>query len=167
MIIRKQHYRFIRENGFLSLLEDRKQNTLSSGGDTELCWAMMFAGREIYFDELLYFKHFIPPARFGKDYLLKLTLSSLYPVITLSIYSFVFRAFPARFVKFFLKEITLRIYSVFYFMPRMVFGKNPLYCSVVFRQNIKVIQLLISKFSNVKKDFNHITSLKQKLRKER
>ena len=165
MIIRKQHYSFIKENGFLSLLDDRKQNTLSSGGDTELCWVMLFAGREIFFDELLFFKHFIPPSRLSKDYLLNLTLSSLYPVIILSIYSFVFQAVPAGFVKFFLKEIILRIYSIFYFTPRMVFGKYPLYCSVVFRQNIKVLQLLISKFSSVKNDFNRIRDLRQRLSK--
>ena len=162
----KQHYRFIRENGFLSLLDDRTQNTLSSGGDTELCWAMKFAGREMYFDESLFFKHFIPPTRLKKEYLLRLTLSSLYPVIILSIYSFIFRTYPTGFARFFLKEISTRIYSIFYYMPRFIFGKYPLYCSVVFRQNLKILGLLISKFSRVKRNFNHIRKLKQQLSKE-
>ena len=167
MVIRNQYYQNIKNKGFRSLLEDRKQNILSSGGDTELCWAMMYAGYEIYFDEVLYFKHLIPPTRLTNEYLLKLTLSSLYPVILLSIYSFVHWTYPARFSNFFLKEIINRIYAIFYYLPRMVFGKYPFYCSVVFRQNLKTLWLLISKFSNVKSDFNRIRDLKQRLSKDR
>jgi glycosyltransferase involved in cell wall biosynthesis len=167
MIIRKEHFNDIKSQGFYSLLDDRKHNTLSSGGDTELCWAMMFAGREIYFHESLFFRHYIPPGRLKKDYLLKLTLSSLYPSIILSIYSFVYWNHFSPFAKFFIKEIFSRIYSLFYYGPRMIFGRYPLYCSVVFRQNLKIFGLLFTRFPRIRKDFcqikNFIHSLSKKV----
>jgi glycosyltransferase involved in cell wall biosynthesis len=163
MIIRHRFYQHIKEKGFSSLLDDRKQNILSSGGDTELCWAMMYAGYEIYFDELLFFKHVIPPTRLKEEYLLKLTLSSLNPNIILSIYSFIFWNDRAGFTKFVLNDIANRIYSLFYFAPRMVIGKYPFYCSVVFRQNLKILGLFIRNLSKVKENFNNVKSLRQNL----
>ena len=166
MIIRKDHFESIKARGFYSLLDDRKHNTLSSGGDTELCWAMMFAGREIYFDDSLFFRHFIPPGRFKKDYLLKLTLSALYPSIILSIYSYVYWNNTAGFITFFLKELLKRVHSLFYYGPRMIAGRYPLYCSVVFRQNLKILGLLLTQLSRVKKDFHQIKNFIHSLSKK-
>lgn len=163
MIIRHHYYQQIKAKGFNSLLEDRKQNTLSSGGDTELCWAMMYAGHEIYFDESLFFKHVIPASRLKKEYLLKLTLSSLYPVAVLSIYSFIFWNYNTGFTKFVLKAAIKRIFSLFYYAPRMIFGKYPLYCSVVFQQNLKILGIFVSNLSKVKEDFNNVKRLREKL----
>jgi glycosyltransferase involved in cell wall biosynthesis len=167
MIVRNQHYQYIKEKGFYSLLDDRKQNTLSSGGDTELCWAMIYAGYEIYFDESLFFKHVIPSTRLKKEYFLKLTLTSLYPVIILSIYSFVFWHYRAGFANFFRNDMFRRITALLYYSPRMAFGKYPLYSSIVFRQNLKVLGLLVRKFAKVKDDFNRIKNLRQELIKAR
>ena len=163
MVVRKEYYNNITQKGFSSLLSDRTQNTLSSGGDTELCWVMMYSGYDILFDESLFFRHFIPASRLKKDYLLKLTLSSLYPSILLNIYSFLFWNDQSGFGKFFVKEFVKKIYMTLYFLPRIVLGKYPLYSSVVFRQNIKMLGLLIYSFHQIRKDFNRIGFLRRVL----
>ncbi len=59
-------------NGFCSALEDRSGQTLSSGGDTELCLAMRLAGWRLYYEPEMRFKHFIPEGRLRWDYLRRL-----------------------------------------------------------------------------------------------
>jgi glycosyltransferase involved in cell wall biosynthesis len=58
--------------GFKSLLTDRKGKELSSGGDTELCYALRLAGYKIWYDERLVFSHFIPKERVNWDYIVRL-----------------------------------------------------------------------------------------------
>jgi hypothetical protein len=41
---------------------------MSSGGDDELCYALRLLGYKIWYDERLYFKHFIPKDRLTWDY---------------------------------------------------------------------------------------------------
>lgn len=60
-------------NGFKSLLTDRKGSQLSSGGDTELCFAIRLAGWVIWYDERLILKHFLPDERLKWLYLRKLS----------------------------------------------------------------------------------------------
>ena len=47
----------------------------------------------------------------------------------------------------------MRIYSLLYYGSRIIFGTYPFYCSVVFRQNLKVLKLLMSRFSTIKQIF--------------
>lgn len=56
-------------------LTDRKGKELSSGGDTEICMIIKQAGKKIFFDETLTFKHFIEEKRLRWDYYLKLRKS--------------------------------------------------------------------------------------------
>jgi glycosyltransferase involved in cell wall biosynthesis len=56
------------EDGFTILMSDRKGNFLSSGGDTELCFALRAAGWQFWYDDDLLLRHFIPKARLQWDY---------------------------------------------------------------------------------------------------
>jgi glycosyltransferase involved in cell wall biosynthesis len=58
-------------NGFRSLLSDREGEKLTSGGDFELCYALTLAGYEIWYDERLVFRHFIPRERMTWNYVVK------------------------------------------------------------------------------------------------
>lgn len=66
--IRKSYYTHLKDNGFQSRLTDRKGKEISSGGDDELCYALRLAGYKIWYDERLYFRHFIPKERLEWDY---------------------------------------------------------------------------------------------------
>ncbi|QHV97438.1 glycosyltransferase [Spirosoma endbachense] len=67
-VIRKSAYETLRLAGFKFLLTDRMGTKLSSGGDTELCYAIALAGYLIRYDNHLQFKHFIPKNRTTWNY---------------------------------------------------------------------------------------------------
>ncbi len=60
------------QNGFKSILSDRKGKDLTSGGDNELCICIKILGFKIWYCEDLKFLHFIPKDRLTLAYLLKL-----------------------------------------------------------------------------------------------
>jgi glycosyltransferase involved in cell wall biosynthesis len=66
-----------------SLLVDRSGNTLSSGGDSEICLRFLLYGYKLYYDASLKFKHFLPAGRLTEEYRSKLFASfkQMAPVI--------------------------------------------------------------------------------------
>lgn len=72
MAVRKDAWEKLISGGFKSLLTDRKGNTLSAGGDTEICYAIRNEGWKIWYDSRLKFKHFISAERLNWKYLRKL-----------------------------------------------------------------------------------------------
>lgn len=72
MVIRKSHWLALKENGFNHILSCRKGNSLSSGGDTEYSFALRLLGYELWYDERLFFTHFMSDGRLNLDYLSRL-----------------------------------------------------------------------------------------------
>lgn len=72
MAVRKSAWVKLQEAGFRSRLSDRKGTALSSGGDTELCYAVRNLGYKIWYDESLKFVHYMPVSRVNWNYLSKL-----------------------------------------------------------------------------------------------
>ena len=72
MTVRKEAWNDLISKGFRSLLSDRKGNSLSAGGDTEICYALRNEGWKIWYDHRLKFKHFISEKRLNWKYLRKL-----------------------------------------------------------------------------------------------
>lgn len=72
MYVRKEALLDLYSNGFYSFLTDRKGKELTSGGDSEKCYALRLAGWKIWYDERLKLRHFIPENRLKWDYLRKL-----------------------------------------------------------------------------------------------
>jgi len=58
--------------GFAFMMSDRKGNSLSSGGDTELCFALRASGWRFWYDDDLFLQHFIPKERLRWDYAVRL-----------------------------------------------------------------------------------------------
>jgi glycosyltransferase involved in cell wall biosynthesis len=72
MVIRKSHWLKLKALGFEHLLSCRKGDSLSSGGDTEYCYALRLLGFKIWYDERLYFKHFMTSGRLNLNYVSRL-----------------------------------------------------------------------------------------------
>lgn len=72
MFVRKDYFFAIYENGYKPFSKDRVGNSLSSGGDSEMCLAFQIAGYDIWYSEQLKFKHYIEEKRLTFDYLEKL-----------------------------------------------------------------------------------------------
>ncbi len=87
-IFRRSFYYDIKRNGFISLLSDRKGKQLSSGGDTELCLALVLKGYKIYYSENLKFKHYIPKERISAKYLHRMKKEKEHSRIPISLYRY-------------------------------------------------------------------------------
>ncbi|MEO8209607.1 MAG: glycosyltransferase, partial [bacterium] len=72
MIIRKTALIELYAGGFKSLMSDRKGNQLSSGGDSELCFALVLCGWQVWYDTRLKLKHCMPAGRLSWNYLIRL-----------------------------------------------------------------------------------------------
>jgi glycosyltransferase involved in cell wall biosynthesis len=72
MVLRKSHWLQLKELGFTHLLSDRVGKQLSSGGDTEYCYALRLLGYKMWFDSRLYFTHFMAEGRLRLDYVSKM-----------------------------------------------------------------------------------------------
>ncbi|MBS1731253.1 MAG: glycosyltransferase family 2 protein [Bacteroidetes bacterium] len=89
MIIRKSILEKLKSNGFIPMISDRKANNLISGGDAELCLAVMYMGYDLYYDSRLQFIHFMPAARLQWGYCVKMmTIGHAIPQLFLFLYSY-------------------------------------------------------------------------------
>ncbi|MEQ1948437.1 MAG: glycosyltransferase [Bryobacteraceae bacterium] len=69
LTIRRSAFADLVLGGFRPVLSDRRGAALSSGGDSELCHALVLAGWKLWYDPELKFQHFIPESRLHWDYL--------------------------------------------------------------------------------------------------
>ncbi len=72
MVIRKTALKELYSNGFTSVMSDRKGYHLSSGGDSELCFALVLSGWQVWYDTRLKLKHCMPAGRLSWNYLIRL-----------------------------------------------------------------------------------------------
>ena len=75
MVLRKSVYLNLITAGFSPLISDRKGEEIISGGDSEICEWFLIAGYKLWYDERLFFTHFIEPFRLTQNYLNSLRLS--------------------------------------------------------------------------------------------
>jgi len=76
MVVRKEIFDILEKLSFNNLLSDRNGDTLSSGGDSELCLVILFLGYDLYYDERLEFVHFIPAKRLSWRYCVNMVSES-------------------------------------------------------------------------------------------
>lgn len=86
LIVRKQHLETLYKEGFSSILSDRKGRQLSSGGDYELCYALLLNRGSLWFSPQLRIEHFIPQERLHWKYLKRLNRGFGEQAPTLEIY---------------------------------------------------------------------------------
>ena len=87
MVLNKNHWLALKSLGFEHILSCRKGNSLSSGGDTEYSYALRLLGYKIWYDERLYFKHYMTNGRMNLDYLSRLRKAMSYSNFVLLSYS--------------------------------------------------------------------------------
>jgi glycosyltransferase involved in cell wall biosynthesis len=89
MVLRKLVWNELRLRGYSPILSDRLGSMLSSGGDTELCFAIRLLGYKLWYSDTLVFKHFMPAQRLTINYLIQLNKSLAYSSARLSIHRYV------------------------------------------------------------------------------
>lgn len=78
MVLCKSHWLQLKSLEFEHLLSCRKGNNLSSGGDTEYSFALRLLGYSIWYDDRLYFKHFMSGNRLNLKYVSRLRKAMSY-----------------------------------------------------------------------------------------
>lgn len=115
-VIRQSAYNKLSTAKIKSLLSDRVAGTLSSGGDYELCYLIALAGYEIWYDDRLKFKHFLPESRLTWEYYYKFISESSQSFEILEPYKFlVEHKSPSNFFFFF-----SMLRAVLYFTKRII-----------------------------------------------
>ena len=87
MVLNKNHWIELKTLGFAHLLSCRKGNNLSSGGDTEYSYALRLLGYKIWYDERLYFTHYMTAGRMHLEYLSRLRKAMSYSNFVLQSYT--------------------------------------------------------------------------------
>jgi len=72
MVVRRAIFAELAQVGFQSQLLDRKGEELSSGGDSELCFAIALLGYKVVYSSRLKLFHYMDAKRLSWDYLLRL-----------------------------------------------------------------------------------------------
>lgn len=86
LCIRKKVLNHLLSVNFRNLLDDRKGNKLSSGGDLELVYAIRIIGYSVYFSETMSFKHYMPKSRMTWNYLMQLRKAMISSNFILEVY---------------------------------------------------------------------------------
>lgn len=74
LCIRKVSWESLLAKGFEFQLSDRKGANMSSGGDFELCYALLVSGWKLWFDPRLHIQHFMPAMRLTWENLYRLNV---------------------------------------------------------------------------------------------
>ena len=73
LCLRKTAWATLAENKFDFLLSDRSGESLSSGGDAELCYALRLSGWRLWYEPRLTMQHYLPASRLTWSYLRRLS----------------------------------------------------------------------------------------------
>lgn len=129
--------------GFKFSLTGRSAGVLLSGEDTELLLALMLLGGDVYYDEKLVFKHYIPNIRLNKEYLIKLNfgfgLAS--PVVGL---------YRANLLPSSLYNILRKNYFIYILVQFLKYAKNLLKYRRNLNWRIRQEQIIGSLYSSIK-----------------
>jgi len=69
LTVRKSVWQRLLRSGYRNLLTGRRGNSLTSGEDVELCFAIRIAGFRLWYEPRLHLRHFLPPRRLTWRYL--------------------------------------------------------------------------------------------------
>ncbi len=73
LCLRKKAWAMLAESGFDFTLADRRGESLSSGGDAELCYALRLNGWRLWYEPSLKMRHYLPASRLQWSYLRRLS----------------------------------------------------------------------------------------------
>jgi glycosyltransferase involved in cell wall biosynthesis len=68
LVVRKELLQKVFDEHYPLILSDRKGNVLTSGGDSEICHRILLLGKRLFYDEQLFYTHYIPAERLSPEY---------------------------------------------------------------------------------------------------
>ncbi len=157
MVLRRKSYNGLMSKGFKSLLSDRKGRYLSSGGDTELCIALLVCKYRIYYDERLKLEHFMPSGRLDINYINKLWSGGIVSSSILMLYDYFMKVKENRTYRMaYLNMILSYCKDIGYFFPRIFIGKNKFYSVFNLKHSVKRLVFVIGSYSLLKEYYQKV-----------
>ncbi|MBU6157917.1 MAG: glycosyltransferase family 2 protein [Bacteroidetes bacterium] len=149
------------DNGFQTIMTDRKKGSLVSGGDVEWCYLLQLLGYEIWYSSKLQFQHTMPTNRLEWAYYLKLKEGIASGVALLSGYEFILknkRGGVAGYVFFYGKRFLRSFIALSVFRLKM--SLNKYYAETADLGSVTLTAKYKSYQLNVKRAVKHYLQLK-------
>jgi len=170
IIVRREAFRRLEQAKFRFLLTDRKGDSLSSGGDYELCYAITLAGYIIWYEKRLTFRHLISADRVTREYCWKFIRESAPAIDVLDVYRYFLSHHGSLHLGFYLKQLKLIVYHGYKlyrsFVVRMQYKADP---QIVFLEDFHMrfhkarIKCISISFFNYSRWSRPISSFKERL----
>lgn len=158
IVFRKKALNKLKHKNFNNLITDRIGDQLISGGDNEVCYAIILMGYRVLYNPLLKFQHFIPIKRLSVDYFLKLNEGYGYSGMLLLPYDYKLTGKNMTGTK--TTWLWLLISSIYLFMIKdfisLIFKKNNFADQVKIRTRIGGIKSIWQNRNNLKANFLNI-----------
>lgn len=165
MLVKKNSYFELKNKGFQFLLTDRNGNVLTSGGDTELCYAIFLSGGRIYFSEKLFFTHLIPAGRLQKKYFKKLYTVPATQDYTGMIYQWVLKDKSTSFGRFYFFLLFNYCKTLVFCLKKLLFTGHVFYYTLLFKQRLSFLLYSLFHPQKIKVNFSKVTVLHKNLKK--
>lgn len=149
----------LNEIGFRSVLSDRKGDSLSSGGDVELCYAVQLLGYDLYYSDDLHFEHFIEKHRLDRAYYLRLKkgISASFPLLTA--YEIYKINTVYQYKKYLFKLLLRSILICFYILCQRILFLKRENADVAFVVNTSKVNAFFNNYRKAVKHFLYVNSL--------
>ncbi|MBL7858080.1 MAG: glycosyltransferase family 2 protein [Cyclobacteriaceae bacterium] len=108
LVVKREVLQKLSTNNFIPVLPDRVGTKLTSGGDTELSYAIRLSGYKLWFSDKLKFEHYLPASRLTETYLYKLVAAMSYCSGLLLLYNYVLLGKPMNRLVW-IKDMTYQI----------------------------------------------------------
>ena len=164
MLVKKNSYMNLKDKDFQFLLTDRNGDVLTSGGDTELCYAIFLLGGKIYFSDKLFFTHLIPAVRLQKKYFTKLFMVPAMQDYIGMIYQWVLKHDQTSFGRFYPFLLLNYAKTLAFCLKRIVVTGNVFYYTLLFKQRFSFLMYSLLHSQKIKINFYKIAMLHKKLK---
>ncbi|MCC5833750.1 MAG: glycosyltransferase family 2 protein [Opitutales bacterium] len=152
LCVRRSAWERLEARGFRFMLSDRQGNNLSSGGDFELCYALMLSGWRLWYDPGLHIQHWMPQERIQWTHLKRLRRG-------FGAQSVVFDAYKSSSPPSWMKEVLLSAKALLSTLARSMFSAEGRRARVLFSESqIGRIHSLLKERSNYKRRFERLQS---------
>ncbi len=125
LVVSREALELLSNKKFKPLLTDRVGSMLTSGGDTELCYAIRLVGYKLWYSETLKFSHYLPSSRLSEAYLCKLVSAMSYCSGMLIIYGYVLNEKHINGFTW-LKDATYQVFFLIGSVLKYLFGRASL-----------------------------------------
>jgi glycosyltransferase involved in cell wall biosynthesis len=145
MIVKKELFYELQSRSIELILTGRVGKKQTSGDDAELCHLARFIGYKVYYDPALILFHCVSARRLTKRNFIKSNYKNVFMVIYFYLLDMIIKDRSITGSILYKKFLQTRLRNTFYYLPRIVFGKNAFFSFMMFFQNLQAMAWALGK----------------------